>query len=241
MVRLRVDGDHGRRDDLRSGRRRIAREGECQHGRRDRGDRRTPASARRRREVRRAGGGSTVGPVLPSARRRRRRHLEGRILGQDGALESLQLRPGLEPELPGEQAAAVTVDLERVALSAAAVEGQHRLPAQPLPQRVRRDEGVELPDDLAVTAEARATIRTGPPSPRASGHRGGGSHRVRSPRTRTRPAPGHARSRAPRRECGPPPPRIRPRGRAARLPRGARSAPHRRSRRPCAARSRVVV
>ncbi len=50
----------------------------------------------------------------------RRRRLERGILGQDGALEPLELRPRLEPELVGEQPAAVAVDLQRVALPAAA-------------------------------------------------------------------------------------------------------------------------
>ena len=158
MVRLRVDGDHSRCDDLCSGRRRIAREGECQYGHRDRGDREN--AGERQAPARGAPDWWRLqrGAVTPSARRRRRRHLEGGILCQDGALESLELRPGLEPELPGEQAPAVTVGLERLALSTAAVEGQHRLPAQALPQRVRGDEGVELPADLAVTAEAEQRL-----------------------------------------------------------------------------------
>ena len=83
----------------------------------------------------------------------RQRRGEGRILGQDGPLEPLELRPGLQPELAREQPAAVPVDLQRVALPAAAVEREHRLAAQALAQRIRSDERVELSDELAVATE----------------------------------------------------------------------------------------
>ena len=61
--------------------------------------------------------------------------------------------PGSSPSSLGEQPAAVAVDLQRVALPAAAIEREHRLAAQALAQRIRGDERVELSDELAVAPE----------------------------------------------------------------------------------------
>ena len=86
---------------------------------------------------------------MATVTRRRKRG----ILGENCALEPLELRPGLEPELAGEQPAAVAVDLQRVALPATAIEGEHRLATQALAQGIRGDERVELSDELAVASE----------------------------------------------------------------------------------------
>ncbi len=60
------------------------------------------------------------------------RRLEPRIVVEDGSLEALELIVRLEPELLVQQPPHRAVDLERVCLAAAAIEGQHQLAAQTL-------------------------------------------------------------------------------------------------------------
>ena len=112
-----------------------------------------PASARSRRDC--GGAREAAARRLGWSDRCGDRHGRRKrgILGQNGALEPLELRPGLEPELAGEQPAAVAVDLQRVALPATAIEREHRLATQALAQRIRGDERVELSDELAVATE----------------------------------------------------------------------------------------
>ena len=62
----------------------------------------------------------------------RGRRRERRILGEHGALQLLELRAGLDPELLDELRPRALVDVERVGLAPAAVEGHHQLPAQAL-------------------------------------------------------------------------------------------------------------
>src|SRR5205085_10261481 len=78
--------------------------------------------------------------------------LEPRVLAQDRAVQLLQRRAGLDPELVDEDAPSVVVDLERFRLPARAVEREHQLAAKPLAQRVFVGEGLELADQVAVTA-----------------------------------------------------------------------------------------
>ena len=72
---------------------------------------------------------------------------------EDGSLEALELIIRLEPELLVQQPPARAVDLERVCLAAAAIEGQHQLAAQTLAQRMLGDAGLELRDDRAMASE----------------------------------------------------------------------------------------
>ena len=75
------------------------------------------------------------------------------ILTENRLLE-LHDRPArLEAELLHQHAPRVLVGLQRLGLPAAAVQGEHQLPAQPLAQRMTGDEGLELGDDLAVASE----------------------------------------------------------------------------------------
>ena len=67
---------------------------------------------------------------------RNRRRLERRVVVEDGPFEPPELVVRLEPELLVEQAPPRAIDVERVSLAAAAIEGQHQLTAQPLAQRV---------------------------------------------------------------------------------------------------------
>ena len=59
----------------------------------------------------------------------------------------------VEPELVGEREPGGAVDLERLRLPAAAVERDHQLAAQPLPQRMGRHERLQLADECGVVAE----------------------------------------------------------------------------------------
>ena len=80
------------------------------------------------------------------------------VLDEDRALEPLQRRPGLDPELLDEQAARLAIGLERRRLAAGAVEREHQLAADPLAQRVRGDERLELGDERAVAAEGEVGV-----------------------------------------------------------------------------------
>ena len=80
----------------------------------------------------------------------RRREVERRVLAEDRALQLLQLAARLDPELLDEHAARVLVRGERLCLPPGAVEREHELAAQPLAKRRRRDERLELADEVGV-------------------------------------------------------------------------------------------
>ena len=61
-----------------------------------------------------------------------------RVMREDRLLESPKLGPRLEPHLVGEHVPRLLEGLQRIRLAAAAVERQHQLPPQPLPERVVR-------------------------------------------------------------------------------------------------------
>ena len=75
-----------------------------------------------------------------------------RILGQNRPLEPLELGPRAQPKLRVERPHRLPVGIERVALPPCPIESEHELPAQPLPQRVARHQGLELGHQLAVTS-----------------------------------------------------------------------------------------
>ena len=75
----------------------------------------------------------------------RGRHIsEGRILGQDRVLQATEVLSRLESEFSQELAPALLINLQRLSLAAAAIEGEHELRPQMLAQRVFRNEGLEL-------------------------------------------------------------------------------------------------
>ena len=76
-----------------------------------------------------------------------------RLLAQDRGVHAAQERARLEAQLRDEQLAALAVGLERLRLPARAVEGEHQLGAQPLSQRMRVDERLELADELGVRTD----------------------------------------------------------------------------------------
>jgi hypothetical protein len=63
---------------------------------------------------------------------RRCLELQRRVVGQDRRLEALELRAGIEAQILDQRMASALVGLERVGLSAAAVEREHELRVQPL-------------------------------------------------------------------------------------------------------------
>jgi hypothetical protein len=95
--------------------------------------------------VGRAGGGGDTRP-------HHHRGVERRILGQHRRLEAAQLGPRLDAELVDQATTRVLERTQRVALTAAPVEGEDKLGPQSFPQRVQPGEALELADHGAVAA-----------------------------------------------------------------------------------------
>ena len=73
---------------------------------------------------------------------------ELRVVTEDRLLEPLELGRGLDPQLFDQGLAGLAIGIECFGLPAGAVESEHQLPAQSLPQRILGDERLELPDQL---------------------------------------------------------------------------------------------
>ena len=86
------------------------------------------------------------------------RQLQIRLVAQHGLLQPAQVRARLEPELVDQRPPRVGVGLERLGLPAAAVQREHQLRAEPLPQRVARDQRAQLRDQLGVTTEREVGV-----------------------------------------------------------------------------------
>ncbi len=87
-----------------------------------------------------------------------RREVERGILGEDGELEPTQLGPRLDRERVHERLTTCAVDLERLGLPPGAVEREHQLAPRALPERVRRDERVQLLEDVRVMPEGEVGL-----------------------------------------------------------------------------------
>ena len=98
--------------------------------------------------------------------RRRSGQVERRILAEDRELELAQAWPRLDPELVDEPCPRGLEGGERLRLAARPVEREHQLAAQPLAQRVLRDERLELGDELGVPTEREVGLD--PPLERSS-------------------------------------------------------------------------
>ena len=72
---------------------------------------------------------------------------------QDRTLELLQPPARLEAELLAQQLTRLPVRRQRLSLAAGTIEREHQLLAQPLPQRVRGDQRLDLRDQLAVASQ----------------------------------------------------------------------------------------
>ena len=104
--------------------------------------------------------GEEDGDQLAFQRRRRApartsvcRRVEVVVLVEDRLLETLQAGARLDAELLDENQACVPVGLERLRPSTRAVEREHELPTESLPEGVLGDERLEFPDKLGVTPE----------------------------------------------------------------------------------------
>ncbi len=75
------------------------------------------------------------------------------VLAQDRRLEPPERRARLDPELLREHAPRLAVGLERVCLTAGAVEGDHEQAAQPLVERMGGDERLQFADDVRVATQ----------------------------------------------------------------------------------------
>ena len=93
--------------------------------------------------------------------RKRRGRVQERVVVEDPPFELLQLRRGLETELGGQARARAPVDLQGIDLPSAAVEREHEPRGEPVARRMRRDEALELGDQLRVTIEREFAIDTG--------------------------------------------------------------------------------
>ena len=80
------------------------------------------------------------------------------ILTENRALELAQLGARLDTELFDEDAPRLAVRLEGFGLPAGAVEGEDELAAEPLSQRLCRDELLQLGDDVGVFAELEPSV-----------------------------------------------------------------------------------
>ena len=94
---------------------------------------------------------SAVGAAAKTLRLRR--EVERRIVAQDRLLQGLELRARLDTELVDERQPRPPVGLERVRLTAGAIERQHQLLAERLAVRMLLDERLERRQERAMVAE----------------------------------------------------------------------------------------
>ena len=134
-------------------------------------------------------------------RRRRRRlccKLQRRVLVQYLALELLERRARLDPDLLDERLPPALEDLQRVRLPSAAIEGEHQLGAGTLTERRSGDERLQLGDELVVAAERQIGVEPIVERTLGAALRSGRSRSERRPRSGGRPTAPRARARAPR-------------------------------------------
>ena len=81
-----------------------------------------------------------------------------RIVREDRFLKAPQLEPRLEPQLVGEHAPRLLERLERIRLAAAAIERQHQLAPQPLPERVLSERRLKRRDELPMLSERERNL-----------------------------------------------------------------------------------
>ena len=94
------------------------------------------------------------------------RSLQRGVVGQDCALELLELRAWLEPELLDQGRAGISVDVQRVRLTSRAVQGEHQLATQALAERVRAPRAPVAPPPAPPPARPEGPPRSGPRSSR---------------------------------------------------------------------------
>ena len=98
--------------------------------------------------------------------------VQRRVVGQDRLVQVLQCFPGVDAELSGEQVAGAPVGGERLGLPAAAIQRQHELAVQPLPQRMACGQVLQSPVSASSRPSARsASIRASSAARRSSSRR----------------------------------------------------------------------
>ena len=91
-------------------------------------------------------------PVAAQRQSRRLREHQRRVVGEDPPLELHQRRRRVEAELLDEHLAVVAEHAQRVGLATGAVQGDHQLRPERLPQRVLGGERLDLRDHLGGSA-----------------------------------------------------------------------------------------
>jgi hypothetical protein len=86
------------------------------------------------------------------------RRVQRTVLGEDGGLQLPELMTRFEPELVAQDVATVLEDAQRVGLPAGPVQREHQQAPQPLAQRMRRDELLELDDHTLVPTERELEV-----------------------------------------------------------------------------------
>ena len=146
-------------------------------------------------------------------------------------MQTHELLAGLQSQLGREAAARAGKRVERIRLASRSVQRQHQLTPQPLLERVRRHQRLELGHELAGCTGAQDRRRRAAAAPEAASPRARGATGRRFPRTRRRTTGRRGRGRAPRAAAlgprrgwpWPGPPARRSASSRARFPRRARS------------------
>jgi hypothetical protein len=92
------------------------------------------------------------------ARLGRRRQIQPWRLGEDGRVDPAQLRPRVDAQLLDQDRPGPLVGQQRIRLSARAVQGQHELGPQPLPQRLLPDQALQLGHQLTVPSQPQVSL-----------------------------------------------------------------------------------
>ena len=97
-------------------------------------------------------------PARDRGRRHRAKHVQRRVLCQDGRLQSAQVGSGLDAELVGQQSAGPLVGLEGVALTPRPVQSEHQLTPQPFTERLLAQQCLDLAHQLGRLASGQIRV-----------------------------------------------------------------------------------
>ena len=122
------------------------------------------------RSGRREAGGRRGG----AAARGRRERVEGRVVAEDPGLQVAQLRPGLQPQLLGQDPAGVAEGPQRVGLAVLPVAGQHQEGPPPLDEGLGPAQGLDLGRHLVDPAPGQLRLEAGRQRSVAEGGEAGG-------------------------------------------------------------------
>jgi hypothetical protein len=83
---------------------------------------------------------------------------QSRILGENPALQLTQLFTRLDPQLVDEQRARFRVNRQRLALPPGPVERQHQLSTEPLAERIRIHQRLQLAHHRGLASEREVSV-----------------------------------------------------------------------------------